>query len=90
MDGPLWKSNSRRRAWKLFLVVALAIPAVQAMADEAAAQAGNPVLNQLLQGVPFPGNQTRKLHEPSLPDGLTGPQQEEAVGAVLAKKLGAR
>ncbi len=72
--------------------VVIAIAALQFSAtDSAQAQGPNPVLNDLLQqGVPMPGNQFRKLRPPSLADGLNAAQQQLAVEAVLAKKLGAQ
>jgi hypothetical protein len=79
-------------SWRFaYAAVVLGIAVLQlSVATPARAQGPNPVLNDLLQqGVPLPGNKFQKLRPPSLPDGLTDPQQQQAVNAVLAKKLGA-
>jgi len=73
--------------WFLLMLglVAMQLSAVSSVQ----AQAANPELDALLtQGVAFPGGQMRKLRPPTLADGLTAPQQQQAIEAVLAMKKG--
>jgi hypothetical protein len=70
-------------------VVAAAVAASGLMAVPSASAQGvvnNTIFTDLLQrGVPF-GGSFRRLPTPTLVDGLTAPQQQQAIGAILARK----
>lgn len=73
--------------WLLLMLGAAAMQL--STASPVRAQAANPELDALLtQGVAFPGGQMRKLRPPTLVDGLTADQQQQAIGPVLALKRG--